>query len=368
MKETQRMLLTYSLAHFVIDFVCAFFMFSFVRYSGQWLFGALLYNFCAFALQMPIGLLADKWNHNAWCSAIGCALTGIAFFLFFIPLLGCVILGIGNAMFHVGGGIDTLNISTEKVKATGIFVSPGAIGLYLGTLLGKWNDSILPYLIGVLPWLAMAGILWVCQKYYAKMEESTKEFCWSYFHSGNAKFCSNAYVSPYKNKTIIYKICFLFFAMFLVVVIRSLASMMVTFSWKTGYFAFLAVLAVAGGKAMGGILADWMGFGKTACISLVLSMLFIWGGNHVILALLAVFFFQMTMPLTLWAAANLLSDMKGFAFGTLTFALFIGWLPSWLGMEITNSYLIYSILCVISLILLLQFSWWEGKICQKRIK
>ena len=37
----------------------------------------------------------------------------------------------------------------------------------------------------------------------------------------------------------------------------------------------------------------------------------------------------MTMPITLWAAARLLPP--GFAFGTLTFALFLGFLPPWLG-------------------------------------
>ena len=43
----------------------------------------------------------------------------------------------------------------------------------------------------------------------------------------------------------------------------------------------------------------------------------------------AVFLFNMTMPITLWAAARLLPP--GLAFGTLTFALFLGFLPVWLG-------------------------------------
>ena len=39
----------------------------------------------------------------------------------------------------------------------------------------------------------------------------------------------------------------------------------------------------------------------------------------------------MTMPITLWAAARLLPGCKGLAFGTLTFALFLGFLPMCLG-------------------------------------
>ena len=47
--------------------------------------------------------------------------------------------------------------------------------------------------------------------------------------------------------------------------------------------------------------------------------------------LLAVFLFNMTMPVTLWAAARTLPGAKGFTFGLLTFALFLGFLPSFLG-------------------------------------
>ena len=43
------------------------------------------------------------------------------------------------------------------------------------------------------------------------------------------------------------------------------------------------------------------------------------------------FLFNMTMPVTLWAAAKLLPGGRGFAFGMLTFALFLGFLPAYLG-------------------------------------
>ena len=45
----------------------------------------------------------------------------------------------------------------------------------------------------------------------------------------------------------------------------------------------------------------------------------------------AVFLFNMTMPITLWAAARVLPGARGFAFGLLTFGLFLGFLPSYLG-------------------------------------
>ena len=39
----------------------------------------------------------------------------------------------------------------------------------------------------------------------------------------------------------------------------------------------------------------------------------------------------MTMPITLWAVARVMPGAKGFTFGLLTFALFLGFLPSWMG-------------------------------------
>ena len=45
----------------------------------------------------------------------------------------------------------------------------------------------------------------------------------------------------------------------------------------------------------------------------------------------AVFLFNITMPLTLWAAARALPGARGFSFGLLTLGLFVGCLPSFLG-------------------------------------
>ena len=45
----------------------------------------------------------------------------------------------------------------------------------------------------------------------------------------------------------------------------------------------------------------------------------------------AVFLFNMTMPVTLWAMARLFPGAKGFSFGLLTFGLFLGFVPVYLG-------------------------------------
>lgn len=68
MLKRHKVISVYIFAHFVVDFACAFMIFRIAYDSGQWLTCLLIYNFCAFALQMPIGLIADRWNRNALLS------------------------------------------------------------------------------------------------------------------------------------------------------------------------------------------------------------------------------------------------------------------------------------------------------------
>ncbi len=66
------------------------------------------------------------------------------------------ILGIGNALFHIGGGVGTIQADHAnhwRGKGLGIFVAPGALGLYLGTLAAK--NEILQY------WLLIASIIMI---------------------------------------------------------------------------------------------------------------------------------------------------------------------------------------------------------------
>lgn len=69
---------------------------------------------------------------------------------------------------------------------------------------------------------------------------------------------------------------------------------------------------------------------------------------------IAVFLFNMTMPITLWAAARLMPGGKGFAFGLLTFALFLGYLPTALGWpSILTTPLANALAAVVSAVILL---------------
>ncbi len=133
MRQAWTPTLLYSLAHFAVDLGCAFAMFAVCRGDALCF---LLYNFCAFAMQMPLGVLADAVGHNRRFALLGAGLVGVVCCLPSFRVAGAVVLGLGNGLFHIGGGLDVLNLSGKKAAPLGVFVSPGAFGVYLGTVWG----------------------------------------------------------------------------------------------------------------------------------------------------------------------------------------------------------------------------------------
>jgi FSR family fosmidomycin resistance protein-like MFS transporter len=311
-KENYFIVPVYSIVHFIVDFACAYLMYRSVIGSGNWEISFLLYNFCAFALQMPIGLLADRWNRNALCAIAGCGLVAAAYGLVLMnTVLAVLIAGIGNALFHVGGGIEMLNRSKGKAGILGVFVSPGAAGIYLGTLLGKQLHSAS---YAALLLLAASVLL----LFYIEQRGGRR------FRSENPpldfpKAEWNTFLLPIG--------CFLF-----VVCLRSYLGMTANYPWKSiGGWGIAFLAAVVLGKMLGGFLADWLGVKKAVALSLGVAAISYLLSYIPWCGIIAVFCFQMTMPITLWAMGKLLHQSRGFAFGILTFGLFLGNVPVFFG-------------------------------------
>jgi len=321
----------YSVSHFFVDFACALFMFGALRSTSEWVLCLLLYNFFAFAMQMPLGVLADRMNRNALFASAGCLLVAFAYVFSGIPLLGCTILGLGNGMFHVGGGIEVMNEAQGKCAPLGIFVSPGALGLYIGTLLGK--SSGLPLWLGALTMLLCSLFLVFSTLLHRHS-----------LRSDNPAFSPG---TPSRGVWLA-AVC-----LFAVVCLRSLMGMTADFPGKAAA-GVLSVLAVVLGKALGGILSDRFGALATSAVSLLLcAVLFLFPG-FTLGYLLALLLFNMTMPITLNGMAKLFPQARGFAFGALTFALFLGFLPVFLANG--SFYLAPVLLCAGSLVSLVLLS------------
>ena len=110
MKTISTNLFVYGIAHFLVDAVCIGVLFSLLHqqiFSDTvitYLF--IIYNLLAFGLQVIIGFFVDNLKAPRSSALLGLILTGIAAVLFAsLPVLAVVIAGIGNALFHVGGGI-----------------------------------------------------------------------------------------------------------------------------------------------------------------------------------------------------------------------------------------------------------------------
>lgn len=302
----------YSIIHFIVDLSCAVLVSNLVTQKmrpGTNLFIAILiYNFFAFAMQLPIGILADKTNKNAICSAIGCVLVAIAFGFANYGIISCLIAGIGNAMFHVGGGIDVLNISDKKATLSGIFVSTGAMGIFLG---GK-SASIgfdKYYIVILILLISAISLLWL----YNQIKNSIN----------NSKIKA---IKLTRNEWIAI-VC-----IFITVCIRSYVGMILAFTWKsTSIFALLSIFGVVLGKMLGGIIGDKIGFDKISISLLISAICFIFSFTNPIIGIIAILLFNMTMPITLICLSNIFNNNKGLAFGLLTLALFVGAVPTFVG-------------------------------------
>ncbi|MDF2531845.1 MAG: putative efflux protein [Clostridia bacterium] len=291
----------YCVAHAVVDAACAALVLSHL-YSGRtetayFAFLILIYNALAFAGQPLIGFFSDKYKLSYEVAIAGCVATTVSVFLYVFPMLSVVLAGIGNAMFHVGGGVTSLNLYRGKAAAPGIFVAPGAFGLMIGTLIGR-SGSFSVASFAFLLLCCGAGILFIKQPHIDYSTSSELSF------------------EPYH---------IIMLLLLGSISIRSFIGIAVNFTWKSDVSLLVCLtLAIVLGKALGGILGDKFGWRKVTVAGLILSAPLVAAGNYPLAGILGMFLFNLTMPVTLTAVANLLPGYPGFAFGMTTLALVTG--------------------------------------------
>ncbi|MBF0910877.1 MAG: fosmidomycin resistance protein [Atopobium sp.] len=321
----------YALCHFVVDFACVSSMLCAVSRvlgeSGQGsmevvALSILLYDIVAFTLQLPIGIALDQLDKNSYAALLSYALVGAGVILSLVPIAllewpAILLLAIGNALFHSAGGLSVLNISQKHAGPSGIFIATGAIGVFLGTQSAQMGRLQIAFSLLVLLFLC-ALITLVVQKVNKK-----------YWNVHNVSFDI-----PRLSFNTLLAIVLLS----LVVALRSYAGMVMAFPWKSEMFLLvLSILGVFAGKALGGVVADRIGFRTTAIFSLIAAAtLFVPSWEIPVMGLLGVFFFNFTMSITLASLANILPNAKGTAFGLASFSLAVGALPALAGFRIEH--------------------------------
>ena len=336
----------YALCHFVVDFACVSTMLCAVSRvlgeSGQGsmevvALSILLYDIVAFTLQLPIGIALDQLDKNSYAALLSYALVGAGVVLSLVPIAllewpAILLLAIGNALFHSAGGLSVLNISQKHAGPSGIFIATGAIGVFLGTQSAQMGRLQIAFSLLVLLFLC-ALITLVVQKVNKK-----------YWNVHNV-----SYDIPRLSSNTLLAIALLS----LVVALRSYVGMVMAFPWKSEMLLLvLSILGVFAGKALGGVVADRIGFRTTAIFSLIAAAtLFVPSWEMPPMGLLAVFFFNFTMSITLASLANILPNAKGTAFGLASFSLAVGALPALVGFRIEHPAMLSGISLVSALAL-----------------
>lgn len=294
--------------HALIDASCAMVVFSIINVfpldNNSYLQLILLYNALAFGLQPVCGIAVDTFLKPRFGTAAGILFTSVSIVtLFYNPWLTVICCGVGNALFHVSGGVVALKLKEGSTAPSGYFVAPGAIGLAFGTFIGT-NGLLVTW-----PFLILSGIaLFVI--YLLKFPQS-RQFSYTY-----------------PDKLLNTNVVIVIFLM-TSVALRSLMGFEVGGPWKgDNIMLFVIAFSAAFGKFSGGLIADRFGWQKTGTSALLLSSLFfiLWPGQ-VWGIVCGTILLQMTMPVTLAALYQVFPGKPGLAFGLACLALVIGAIP-----------------------------------------
>ena len=312
----------------MVDAACAYLLLGVLECENV-ILCLLIYNSFAFLLQVPLGYLIDKLLKPKIAAIIGLCLIALAFLFWNTYYTGLLLMSIGNALFHVGGGSLVLSLKEKRATFSGIFVAPGGIGLAFGTFLSvsslEVNQLVFPMFLILLS-------LILC---YIKTPNFNRAV--------DVKSTSN------------HSLLIISFIL-IPIVVRSLIGLSNEFPWKENQFMLLILIAsVALGKVVGGFMADRFGLVHVGVGGFILSApLLAFYSSVPILGILGAFVFNFTMPVTLIAILNHIPDKKGLAFGLTTAALFIGSIPIILDkiVWLENDWMVFSILLLASLILL----------------
>jgi FSR family fosmidomycin resistance protein-like MFS transporter len=266
----------------------------------------LTYNLLAFGLQWVLGWLSDLRGAYRAAAAWGACLVAAAVLVRpSSPWGAAALAGFGNAAFHVGVAGALLPRASERALEAGLFVGPGALGIFSGVWLGahviEWDVFMFPLLVGA------GARLWF------RIPPKTPV------------------LASYKPRSVA-ALAVVFGALLLSTVIRSGVAAVVVGHWRSSAIAgLLLAIAACGGKCLGGWVADWFGWQRTGTVALVASAPLIVAGMHSLaLGVCGLLLFQMTMAVTLVGMYRAVPRWPALAFGLPSLALVVGTLPDFI--------------------------------------
>ena len=307
MNLTHRSVLICSVLHLLVDGTCACALYLLASNCGANILSVfIIYNVLAFLTQPLTGFMADKIKRQKTVllssaillstAVIATAVivkTGVCSPTLWTLAVEATLLGIGNSLFHVWGGRLVAIQTKNDIRALGIFVSTGAMGLAIGFVACSW---------GLLS--AMIVAIWVA---YTTIRPIS--------HISHM-----SHISPIKPITLFFLLLIIAFVMF-----RSYIGDVFTAGVERTHTIVLTIASITMfGKMAGGFISRWIGW-VPAAIMMVLavitcSILKTEGALNAA-AIIGIFAINCTMPITLYLANRLLPGREGLAFGLLAAAL-----------------------------------------------
>ena len=319
LKNNLWLLTASSILHFLVDGLCVCCLYLMVSSESMALMTGvfLTYDILAFMTQPLTGMCADSSRLRPWLLPIAAALLTLAVLLAAwwhdaggmtlssgAMLTVATLLGMGNSCFHVWGGKLTAVRTGNDMRALGVFVSTGAMGLSVGLVFCSW-----PLLLAFL--LLMGIMTMICWLYASKNETNSEQ--------------QTAKCEPRITKTLIWiaMVALIGFVMF-----RSYVGEIFTHGVSKTQTLVLIIGATSMiGKMAGGWLAKRVGIVGALVIALVtVAVCFIGKNYNVAIFLAGLFAINLTMPVTLYLANVALKGREGLAFGWLAAALIPGYL------------------------------------------
>ena len=308
-----------SVQHFLVDGLCMCCLFlltgiygdSFGAYGDRMSLGAILiYNLLAFLSQPLTGLLADRLSHSHWLLLWSALLLTVAVAVAMLPfrtewalITVALLLGAGNSLFHVWGGKQAVIKTGNDIRALGMFVSTGALGLAVGYVFCSW--ALLSALLLVFIGLSVLYVQWDDGVSQA-VEDIRSNHPW---------------LTPLTIWTLVVMLM-------LCVCYRSFAGEVFSKGiTKTQSLILVIGIVAMLGKMAGGWIVRWAGILPSVIVILAgVALCFLFRENLVWVLLSGIFLMNCTMPITLYLANLLLPKREGLAFGLLAAALIPGYL------------------------------------------
>lgn len=315
-----------TLLHFLVDGLCACCLYLMVQpKTMSELAGLFLtYNLLAFTTQPLTGWWTDRLRRLHWALLLAIALLTAAVILLMIVQfspegttkwqtpccwLVAILLGLGNSFFHVWGGKTTVLVAGNDMRALGIFVSTGAVGLVVGVTYARWWLAA-----GMLLLIALIGAFVIRIPVINTKHVQGKVF----------RLNTNHLQLPKTGE--IWLIPILLFVLIRSFVGESLPSNLE----KDSTMLFLLAGTAMIGKAGGGWVARRWGVATSivACVGVAVACL-LWaisGTNRLLPVFIGVLTINFTMPMTLYLANRVLPGREGLAFGLLAAVLVPGYM------------------------------------------